>query len=274
VGECIRCSIGVAPNRYLAKVATDMKKPDGLVFIYHEDLPQKLHSLKLQDLPGIGANMETRLKSYGILDVKILCSLDLDQMRSVWGGIEGEKMWNHLKGIDLPDKETQRRSLGHSQVLAPELRDPEKARIVGRKLTDKAASRLRSMSLVASKMTLSVILEDLRGFELHSACNEVDDSLTFLSLFQDLWNQILKLTGLARIKKISISFSKLEKPIYHQYDFFTDRSQEKRKKISQTLDLIHQKYGKDSATFGMIPESGVSESKIAFTRIPDKEEFF
>ena len=187
VGECIRCSIGIAPNRYLAKVATDMKKPDGLVFINQEDLPQKLHSLKLRDLPGIGTNMEIRLKSCGILDMKTLCSLNLEQMRIAWGSVEGEKMWHHLKGIELPEKETQRRSLGHSQVLAPELRNPEIARIVGRKLTTKAASRLRTMELVASKMSLSIILEEQGFFELHSACNQVDDTMTFLSLFQDMW---------------------------------------------------------------------------------------
>lgn len=274
VGECIRCSIGIAPNRYLAKVATDMKKPDGLVFINQEDLPQKLHSLKLRDLPGIGTNMEIRLKSCGILDMKTLCSLNLEQMRIAWGSVEGEKMWHHLKGIELPEKETQRRSLGHSQVLAPELRNPEIARIVGRKLTTKAASRLRTMKLVASKMSLSIILEEQGFFELHSACNQVDDTMTFLSLFQDMWNQITNLTATSRMKKISVTFSKLEKPIGQQYDFFTDHSREKRKKISQTLDLINQKYGKNSAVFGILPDKSFSGAKIAFSRIPEKEEFF
>lgn len=274
VGECIRCSIGIAPNRYLAKVATDMKKPDGLVFINQEDLPQKLHSLKLRDLPGIGTNMEIRLKSCGILDMKTLCSLNLEQMRIAWGSVEGEKMWHHLKGIELPEKETQRRSLGHSQVLAPELRNPEIARIVGRKLTTKAASRLRTMKLVASKMSLSIILEEQGFFELHSTCNQVDDTMTFLSLFQDMWNQNTNLTATSRMKKISVTFSKLEKPIGQQYDFFTDHSREKRKKISQTLDLINQKYGKNSAVFGILPDKSFSGAKIAFSRIPEKEEFF
>ena len=57
IGPCIRCSIGLAPNRFLAKVGTDMQKPDGLVVIERRDLPDKLHGLELIDLPGIGPRM-------------------------------------------------------------------------------------------------------------------------------------------------------------------------------------------------------------------------
>lgn len=273
VGECIRCSIGIAPNRYLAKVATDMQKPDGLVYIYEKDLPQKLYSLKLCDLPGIGTKMAIRLKDRGILDMKTFCSLSLEQMREVWGSIEGEKMWHRLKGSDIPDKETQRKSLGHSQVLPPELRNPENARIVGRRLTAKAASRLRRMGLAASKINLCIDLEEQGFFELSSPCGQIDDTFTFLDLFQGLWTQIVSITSPAKIKKISITFSKLERSTQIQYDFFTDHSKEKRKKISQTLDLIHQKYGKDSASLGILPDDSFSGTKIAFTRIPDQEEF-
>lgn len=274
VGECLRCSIGIAPNRYLAKVATDMKKPDGLVLINLEDLPQKLYSLSLRDLSGIGANMEVRLKRHGILDMKMLCSLDLEKIRRAWGSVEGERMWYSLKGIDLPDREVQRRSLSHSHVMAPELRSPEKARIVGRRLTAKAASRLRRMGLVASKVSLSIELEEKGFFELSLRCDRVNDSLTFLSLFHEMWNQMISHTGAAKLKKIAVIFSELEESVSQQHEFFTDRSREKGKKISHALDLINQKYGKDSVSFGVLPHHEVfSGTKIAFTRIPEKEEF-
>lgn len=274
VGEWIRCSIGVAPNCYLAKVATDMQKPDGLVFIHLEELPQKLYSLKLRDLPGIGANMEVRLKKQGILDLKMLCSLDLRQMRRAWGSVEGERMWHHLRGIDLPDRETERRSLGHSHVMAPELRSPEKARAVGRRLTAKAASRLRRMGLVSSKMSLSIQLEDGGFFESSLPCYRVNDTLTFLSLFQEMWEVIVSRTKNERMKKISVLFSELEEATSSQYEFLTDLSKEKGRNISHVLDLINQKYGKDTVSFGVLPNrADSSETKIAFTRIPEKEEF-
>ena len=218
--------------------------------------------------------MEIRLKNCGIFDLKMLCSLDLSQMRRAWGSIEGERMWHFLKGIDLPDRETQRRSVGHSRVLPPELKSPEKARIVGRRLTAKVASRLRRMELVASKISLSVSLEGERYVELSINCDRVDDTLTFLSLFQEMWDQMIKQAAALRIKKVSVSVSKVEPSANLQYEFFTDHSREKRKKISQALDAINLKYGKDSVSFGTLPEDSFSGTKIAFTRIPDREEFF
>src|SRR5271163_2981782 len=55
IGPFMRCSIGIAPNRYLAKVGTELQKPDGLVVLRAEDLPQRLFTLKLRGLPGVGA---------------------------------------------------------------------------------------------------------------------------------------------------------------------------------------------------------------------------
>src|SRR6185436_18683516 len=58
LGPCLRCSVGIAPNRFLAKVASDMQKPDGLVVLHETDLPAKILPLKIRDLPGVGHNME------------------------------------------------------------------------------------------------------------------------------------------------------------------------------------------------------------------------
>lgn len=275
VGEWVTCSIGFAPNRYLAKVATDMQKPNGLVFILQEELPEKLYSLKLRDLPGIGANMEVRLYKHRVYNIETLCSLDLKQIRAVWGSVEGERLWHRLQGVDLPDIETKRRSLGHSHVMAPELRTPNKARLVGRSLTAKAATRLRRIGFMASRMTLSVSLEEGECFEICLPCDRISDSFTFLSLFDQMWEQIVSQTGSARMKKVSMTFSELEEKDNPQYEFFIDHSKEKQERISCTLDLIHQKYGKNSVSLGILPDHDktFSGTKIAFTRIPDKEEF-
>ena len=69
VGPCITASIGIAPNRFIAKLASKMKKPNGLMLIDHPQLPQALDSLDLSDITGIGARMLIRLKNHGILDV-------------------------------------------------------------------------------------------------------------------------------------------------------------------------------------------------------------
>ena len=74
VGADLRSSIGIAPNRFLAKTASDMQKPDGLVVIEEEELPHRLHPLALRDLCGIGERMEIRLRRNGIYTVEALCA--------------------------------------------------------------------------------------------------------------------------------------------------------------------------------------------------------
>ena len=274
VGECVTCSIGIAPNCFLAKVATDMKKPNGLVFIHQSDIPEKLYSLKLRDLVGIGANMEVRLHRQGIFDMKKLYSLNLEQIRKAWGSVEGERMWHHLRGIEIPDRITTRRSVGHSHVLAPELRSPEKAREVGRRLTAKAASRLRRMGHVASRVSMMVAVDE-GFFELSLKCDRVSDSLTFLSLYQEMWAHMISQGKPDSVKRVAVTLSDLEAQDRSQMEFFLDSSREKKEKLSLALDQINQKYGRDSVSFGALPDQikVFSGTKIAFTRIPDKEEF-
>jgi DNA polymerase-4 len=276
VGEWIRCSIGIAPNRYLAKVATDMQKPDGLVFIGKEELPEKLHSLSLRDLPGIGQNMEVRLKKRGIYDMKTLCSLDLLQMRKAWGSNLGDRMWHHLRGIDLPDIETKRVSLGHSHVLAPDVRSIDKARQVALRLTLKCASRLRRMELAASLISLSLKTEEGIYYEQSARCPEASDSFTFTHLTAQMWDAILAKMGPIRIKKIGVTLMELGDLPRQQLSLFEEpKERKKAAKISVVLDEINHRYGKDSILLGILPNQGRSFSgtKIAFTRIPDQEEF-
>src|SRR5204862_2113852 len=73
VGDVLTCTIGLAANRFLAKVGSDMNKPNGLTILRREDLPVGLYPLKLQDLPGIGPRMALRLAEHGILTVQELC---------------------------------------------------------------------------------------------------------------------------------------------------------------------------------------------------------
>ncbi|MBK6417571.1 MAG: hypothetical protein IPF79_00010 [Ignavibacteria bacterium] len=116
------CSVGIAPNDYLAKTATDMQKPDGLVVIEQEDLPNVLYSMELQDLCGVGRKMYQRLWKHGIYTVEMLCTASKQQLHDVWGGIEGDRLYARLRGEDVPHVETHKSTVGHSHVLEPSLR--------------------------------------------------------------------------------------------------------------------------------------------------------
>ncbi len=149
VGETLRCSVGLAPNRYLAKLASDMLKPDGMTVLLQRDLPQALFRLNLRDLIGVNHAMERRINAHGIMSVKQLCQLTAQQMRKAWGSVLGERMWHWLRGVDFNDPESERKSIGHQHVLGPEYRTRQQSFLVAQKLLQHTAARLRRLNLWA-----------------------------------------------------------------------------------------------------------------------------
>ena len=89
VGDHITCSIGYAPNRWLAKIAADLDKPDGLTVLHPRDLPGRLLTLDLEDLPGVATRMRTRLARWGLTSVGDLWQADPFQLRAAWGSVTG-----------------------------------------------------------------------------------------------------------------------------------------------------------------------------------------
>lgn len=280
VGEYLRSSIGIAPNKYLAKVATELEKPNGLVVLNSDDIEERLSTLKLRDLPGIGYNMEMRLRMAGIGDVASLFKYSPKQMRRIWHSVWGEKMWYMLRGFDIPDVETNRSSVGHSHVLAPDLRDPAKTIHVAMRLTVKAATRLRRLQYHARSFSLSVRLEDGGWWGMEGKCVPAQDNIMFLKMLEQMWAMMRRETKSARLKKVSVTMYNLVEDSTIQNGLFDYLSGETKQRsralsLSRAMDKLNGKFGRDTVSIGMLPEQGRSFSgtKIAFTRIPDVQEF-
>ncbi len=278
IGKHIRCSIGIAPNRYLAKVATDLQKPDGLTVLHPHDLPQSLYPLALRDLPGIGRNMEQRLHQAGIHDMQTLMGLPPARMHDIWGSIWGPRMWQLLRGADLPEIETERRTVGHSHVMAPGLRNPETAIYVARRLTLKAATRLRRMDYYATALAFSARLESGEKLRAEARCWRAQDSVTFIGMLDHMWAGTVGKTQNARLKKVSVTLHGLMPASAVQPDLLYlhgGAKQRRAETLSHAMDKLNHKYGRDTVLLGMLPLQGktFSGTKIAFTRIPDLQEF-
>lgn len=281
VGECITCSVGLAPNRFLAKVASDMQKPDGLVTLLAEELPGRLLELELRDLCGIGRRMEPRLHACGIRTMRDLWEAERETLHRAWGGVCGDRFWHALHGgASEDDPPAQHRTLGHSHVLAPELRTPPEAGIVARRLLLKAASRLRRMHYRATHLHLSVRTEDGPRCEAQAKFEPACDSIVLARVLAELWQRVMQQARWQRVKKVSVTLMGLEAESQpQQLDLFVsaaeDASRERREHLSRVLDKINQKRGRDSVVIGFTPNTvrTFSGTKIAFTRIPDREEF-
>jgi len=103
VGATLRCSIGMAPNRYLAKIASDMQKPDGLIGLLPSQLPRAIAHLELRDLPGVGARTEARLNAKGITTMVELLALDRTGMHKLWDSVWGDRLYHWLRGAATGD---------------------------------------------------------------------------------------------------------------------------------------------------------------------------
>lgn len=294
IGPSITCSIGIAPNSLLAKIASDMQKTDGLVLLTADNLQERLFRLHLTDLPGIGANMEKRLHRAGITSVEAFWNISPKHARKIWGSVQGERFWYRLHGHDIPQEDTKEKSMiGHSRVLDPNSRSPEKARLIARRLLSKAAHRLRKESLYAGTLSLGVSIQGAawpdkikwkREIQFTPAC----DPFTFLQHLDKLWIDMRHYFHHAHniptphFKKVSTLLLSLRHKEQITEDLFNTASPqqtnklEKQEALTKALDHLQKKYKKETVTLGVPPktQAGYVGTKIAFNRVPDQEEFW
>lgn len=266
VGSSLRCSIGVAPNRTLAKIAGDMKKPDGFTVIRPCDLPAILHQLRLGDLPGVGPKMEARLNRNHIHSMEKLCSMTPKAMSQAWGSVCGEEMWRLLRGEDVPEKSAERKSVSHSHVLPPSLRHELGALRVLKKLVAKAAMRLRHEGFFASGIQIFVRFMGQNSWKARCGLMETQDTLAFIQAIAALWKEL----PAGSIYAVGVALTGLVPEAFHAPSLFDDH---RRARLIRTLDELNVKFGKDAVHYGAIHESaGLAPLRIAFTRIPDESE--
>lgn len=267
-GSCLRCSIGIAPNRFLAKTASDMQKPDGLVVLQEADLPEKLFSLGLTDLCGIGSNMEARLKKHGIYTVRDLCLAGEAKLRRVWGGIEGIRMHHRLRGELVHTPPVQKTSVGHSHVLPPEKRNDTDARAILDRLLQKAAMRLRHQEHLAGGLAFTLKYE--RGYRWDDALafTETQDTLEFLRVFRMLWKRRLP----TDLKPVAVGVDLFNLVPAASYTPSLFERTEDRRKLNKAVDALNAKFGKQKVFFGgAFTARGDAPMRIAFTHVPDPE---
>lgn len=285
VGECLTCSIGIAATRLLAKVASDLEKPDGLVLLPTDELPGRLASLELHDLPGIGPNLERRLWRAGIDTFLQLWNTAPKQLRAIWHSVEGERFWYRLHGVEIPDTPTRRGMVTHSHVLEPALRPAALAGEVARRLVLKAAGRLRRLGYYASRLDLFARVERGPrwdgGVRFEPAC----DNHALLAALAALWDHLLAEVGPVRFLQVGVALHGLLSPEQmRQLELFPGGAgadaaacerRAARERLSAAMDQLNARFGRDSVTLGLLPGDPPAYlgSRIAFTRVPGEEDF-
>ena len=278
LGVALRCSIGLAPNCYLAKTAADLCKPDGLTILLKKDLPYALHCMKLRDVVGISHAMEARLNNRGITTVEQLCKLTSQQMRDIWGSVQGETMWYWLQGEDWKEKaDGPRRSIGKQHVLAPKYRTRDQAYLVGLKLLSNAAIKLRRLNLWARGIGTTVAFthwgKEIQnsnipsGWNAHRNIHACHDTMTLQDHFRELWKDCPSHSPV----HVGVWLYDLIPDKFHTLDFFDDA---KREVVSTTMDKINKKYGQHMVYLGGLHGLGdAAPTRIPFFSVPELADF-
>lgn len=279
VGCCLRSSVGLAPSVLLAKIASDMQKPAGLTVLGANRLPEAILHLRLTDLAGIGKNMKLRLYDAGIFDVASFWALSPSRAKAVWGSIQGERFWYAIHGIDPPEISTQTQSISHSHILGPELRNVQTAYRVARKLTARAATRMRRAGFKAGKLVVWFKTETGIKREKAVAFSHTGDSFALLLSLTDAWKHLVQPNERLPIRHVGMVLHDLVETSALGPDLFGWRpdadDNPRRLALSQAIDALNQRYGRDAVAIGTAPKclSPYIGAKIAFNRIPARKDF-
>ncbi len=268
IGECLRTSIGIGPNTFIAKTASDMMKPDGLVMIQRHELPQRLFGLQLRDLSGIGKQMEKRLARHGIRTVEDLCGRTREELRAVWGGVGGEVMFDRLRGEAVAHRDGDTHSISHSSVLAPDKRNPEDAAAILDRLVQKAAMRLRKAGFYASRLSVGLKYLDGSRWDADLRLVDTQETVVFLHALAKLWAGRPK--DRRMILQVGMAFSDLVPEGSHSGSLFAAES--KAKSLYETLDKLNARFGRQAVYFASAHKArDRGGMHIAFNHIPDPE---
>lgn len=264
VGECLTSSVGLSSNTLLAKMAADMKKPDGLTVILPENLPHALHGLKLTDIPGVGRNMLKRLYAHSVYCMEDLLKLDAMRFRAIWGGVVGARYHAMLNGQNVAKPETKTSMIGHEHVLEPKARSRTAAFNVLQKLLVKAAERLRNSGYYCRCLGLHVKLAHHLGyFENKRTFTETQDTAFLLNQLARMWKEYPHEEPL----RVGVSLHDLVAVEHHQMELF---DAPRKEKVLKAIDFLNGKYGRGTISFGVKSDNKeiVNKDKIAFNRVP------
>jgi DNA polymerase-4 len=268
VGPCLTSSIGLGPNVLLSKMATDMKKPNGLVVIELGDLPTKLIPLKLRDVPGIGPKMEYRLNQKGVTTMEQLLKRNEREMFGLWGSIVGSRYYYLLRGENLLIPRNKSQSISHQHVLPPDTRTWAGTLGIAQKLLSKAAIRMRKENFLTRHLSLNVkFLDHHENFERSIKIQETQDTSLLMTHLNKFFTEMSKRHKPLRVEVVLSDFRKAEE---HQFSFFENT---KKEQLFSVVDKLNEKFGRDTVYVGSLHENiDAAPSAIAFSRIPELEE--
>ncbi|RYL93164.1 DNA polymerase IV [Sporolactobacillus sp. Y61] len=240
------CSIGIAPNKFLAKMASNMKKPMGITVLRKRDLEQNMWPLPIGKMHGVGPSTEKRLQAMGIMKIGDLAATD-QRMLSGRLGITGRRLWEHARGIDHrpvdPDAWERFKSIGHSVTLPRDTRSLQLIQVTLDRLSDKIAKKMKEKHIVGYGLEVMIRYHDWKTVTRHVTTVQPiaykEDILSnALSLFKAHWNgKAVRLLG------VTVSSFQPTGKANKQLDLFTYQEDAAREPLIKLINAVNAKFG-------------------------------
>ncbi len=250
-------SVGVAPNKFLAKIASDLDKPDGFVVVDPDRIQEFLDPLPVGRLWGVGRVGGRWFDEMGIRTIGQLRQTPQDVIRGRFGRA-GDQLWHLAQGIDhrsvVPDH--QAKSISHETTFATDIADPEVLQAWLLELTEQVARRLRRHAMRGRTVQLKVRFADFRTITRSQTLPEPTDST------DELWRSAANLlqsrlpSDRMPVRLLGMGVSGLDTSDQTQGQLFDQADRQRQSQLDAATDAIRDRYGRQA-----IGRAGTIEKK-------------
>lgn len=263
-------SAGLAPNKFLAKLASDLDKPDGLVVIPYGKECESLANLPIKRIWGVGPSTERRLKHGGFLLIKDIQALSDEKPLIPYVGNQARRIWELARGIDErpvePDRQIQ--SVGNEETYESDVEDPAVIDLELHYFANRVAKRLRKYGLMGHTVSIKVRYNDFKTVSRQKRLDSATDQERIIyDTSMLLWNKLMReRTGIPfvqahtsvldvpvkPIRLLGVTVSGLSTEGIVQEDLFSIEADEKEEKLSTVLDSLASKFGENAIMSGAL----------------------
>src|SRR5690625_432004 len=264
----IPCSIGIGPNKFLAKTASDLKKPLGITILRIRDLPVKLWPLSVDHMYGVGEKTAEKLHQINIHTIKDLAQADVYTVTHVLG-INGERLINRANGIDTrvvdPDSVNEFKSIGNSQTLREDTTDLMTIHATLDHLAGRVEERLQRRELKGMTVQLMIRYANRQTItRSRKLTTYMDDKATILTVIHELleqhWSQ-----DPVRLLGVTVQDLLEKKHVMEQLDLFTYEQEAKKAAMIDTVEILKDKYGEETFVQPNVDKTGSKDEKMLRT---------
>lgn len=240
------CSIGIGPNKFLAKMASDMKKPLGITILRIRELGHILWPLPVEEMHGIGEKTAEKLHKIDVLTIGDIAKRDVYDLTQLLG-INGERLKNRANGIDPrlvdPDSVNEFKSIGSSRTFPYDVTNINEVNKMLKDLADNVERRMKRKEAVGSSIQITIRYHDRKTITRSKKLNTyIDESDDILDVARDLFHQHWNQEGI-RLLGITLQDIEERKNIAHQLNLFTYEQEITKVKLQNAIDKLSDKYG-------------------------------